>query len=100
MKSIEILVKSVGIEQKIMIDCVKKQIIIDNRMDLIKQEKIEELLRIIRLWKNEYSGLNVVDGESFLIRINTGNMIEIIQGKGNYPDNYNDFKEWISVFYE
>jgi len=99
-KLIEIVISYLDNENKILIDCVKKQVIIDNRMDLIKQDKIDDLIRIIRLWKNEYNGSEIIDGESFLIKINTGDMIEIIKGRGNYPDNYDNFKEWVSGFYE
>lgn len=99
MKSIEIIVNGLGYEKNLLIDCKKNRIVINNRIDFISQEKIDELLRIIRLWENHYSG-DLIDGDSFFIKINMENGYDIINGHGGYPENYLSFKEWISGFHE
>lgn len=99
-RSIEILISGIGNEINLLIDVVKKRVITKNKMMLITNDQIDELLRIIRLWKNEYTGDTVLDGECFLITINMGNKIEVIKGQGSYPDNYQNLKDWISDFYE
>ena len=64
------------------------------------EEQIDDLLRIIRTWSSVYKNKNYLDSESFLIKITDDSRTEIIKGQGDYPDNYQLFKEWISEFYE
>lgn len=99
MKSIEIIIGGLDGEKKILIECNKKRIIVNEKIDFISQEKIDELIRIIRTWKNQYVG-SLIDGDSFFIRINMESGSEVIEGRGKYPDNYLNFKEWVSDFYE
>ena len=96
MKSIEIYI---DIEFNILIDVINKIIILNNKQKEITDEKINELLRIIRTWENSYQSNNIIDGEEFLIKINTDNKTEIIKGKGKYPENYNLLKSWIGDIY-
>lgn len=98
-KSIEILITNLENEINLIIDVEKKRVILKDRMMIITSDKIDELLRIIRAWKNEYNG-TIIDGESFLIKINVENKVEIIKGQGEYPNNYQTLKDWISEFYE
>ena len=99
MKSIEIIINSIDSDKRLLIDCSQRRIIVNERIDFISQNKIDDLLRIIRLWKNQYFG-NLIDGESFFIKVNMDGNLEIIEGHGKYPNNYLNFKEWISDFYE
>ena len=43
---------------------------------------------------------NIIDAESFFIKINTTDGTEIIKGSGEYPKDYILLKEWISGFNE
>jgi len=100
MNSIEIIIDSKTENIDIYIDVVKETIIINNKEQKITEEKIDDLIRIIRTWDNVYNNSNVIDSESFFIKINTNDGTEIIKGNGEYPDNYILLKEWISGFNE
>ena len=95
MKNIYILIENIKIIE-ISIDVLKETITINNKEKIITKEQIKDLIRIIRNWDNEYHNSNIIDAESFLIKITTDKEIEIIKGKGNYPSNYKMLKEWIS----
>jgi len=97
---IEIDIYNLGSEINILIDMFGERLIVNNMMKKVTKEQIDELLRIIRDWKNEYGINNKIDGERFLVKIKDGDKIEIIKGEGGYPDNYHLFKEWIRGFYE
>ena len=96
MNSIQIIIDSKTENIDIYIDVVKETIIINNKEQKITEEKIDDLIRIIRTWDNVYKNSNVIDSETFFIKIDTNNGTEIIKGNGEYPDNYILLKEWIS----
>lgn len=100
MNSIEIIIDSKTENIDIYIDVVKETIIINNKEQKITEEKIDDLIRIIRTWDNVYNNSNVIDSETFFIKINANQGTEIIKGNGEYPDNYILLKEWISGFNE
>ena len=100
MKRIEIIIDSKTANFDVYIDVVKKTIIVNNNDHKITEEQIDDLVRIIRTWKNEYNNQNVIDSESFFIKIDTNTGTEIIKGSGEYPDNYILLKEWLSGFNE
>jgi len=99
MNSIEINIENINNIINIKIDTINKKININNLEKDITEEKIDALLRIIRTWDNVYQNSNLIDAESFEIKINTINETEIIKGKGNYPNDYKLLKEWIGEFY-
>ena len=98
MNSIEISIENINNITNIKIDIINKKININNQEKEISEEKIESLLRIIRTWENNYQSNNLIDAESFEIKINTINETEIIKGKGSYPNDYQLLKEWIGEF--
>ena len=100
MNSINILIENITITTDIYIDVLNQTITLNNEEKIITQTQIDDLIRIIRTWKNEYTNPTIIDSESFLIKINTDEDTEIIKGRGSYPDNYNLLKEWIRGFYE
>ena len=100
MNSIELIIDNKISNIDIYINVIKKTIIVNNKEQKISEEKIDDLLRIIRTWKNEYNNPNVIDAESFFIKINTTDGTEIIKGSGEYPKDYILLKEWISGFNE
>lgn len=100
MNSIQIDIKSYGNNINIYIDIKNNIIRINNLEKDITNEKIDDLLRIIRRWKKEYHNSKIIDAESFYIKIDTDEGIDIINGKGEYPENYILLKDWISDIYE
>lgn len=100
MKNIEITINSLNEEKNMNIDLRNNSVIVNDQIYNITKEKIADLLRIIRTWDSVYKNRNHIDAESFVIKITDDTGTEIIQGQGDYPDDYNLFKEWISEFYE
>ena len=77
------------------------EIKIDNKLYFINnKEKIINLIRIIRNWQQKYESSNVIDGEEFLIKIVCLKEAYVIHGKGSYPKNYLEFKNWIRTNYD
>jgi len=100
MNSIQIIIDNKTENIDIYIDVLKQTIIVNNKEQRITEEKIDELIRIIRTWDNVYSNPNVIDSETFFIKIDTKEGTEIIKGSGEYPNDYILLKEWISGFNE
>lgn len=100
MNSIQIIIDNKLENTDIYIDVVKETIRINNKEQKITEEQIDDLIRIIRTWKNEYSSKNIIDAESFFIKIDIKDGTEIIKGNGEYPNNYMSLKEWLSGFNE
>ena len=63
-----------------------------NNEKIISKEEIDNLLRIIRLWKKEYGTLDRLDAEEFYINVDG----DVVHGKGVFPNNYNELKNWIN----
>jgi hypothetical protein len=94
MNSIEIYINNIGNDTNIYIYVKEHKMIINNQEKTITEEKIDELLRIIRTWDNVYENTNSkIDGENFIININTIDGTSIIKGNNNYPENYYLLKE-------
>lgn len=101
MNRIEIFINNTGNNRNILIDTINHKIKINNQEKEITEEKIYELLRIIRTWKPIYQKpKNLLEAESFLIKINTNESTDTIKGTGAYPENYAEFKHWIGEFYD
>ena len=100
MNSIEIYINSIGNNLNIYIDTKKNKIKINGKEKEITEEKINNLIRIIRTWDNIYKDNNhQIDRETFLININTNEGTDSIKGTGGYPENYSELKDWIGEFY-
>ena len=101
MNSIEIYINSIGNNINAYIDTKKYKIRINNKEKDLTEEKLNELLRIIRTWHNLYKkDNNQIEYETFLININTDEGTECIKGNGDYPENYIAFKEWVNEYNE
>jgi len=86
-------------EMYAIIDLNSKAITINNKSFLISEYEIDNLFRIIRLWNKEYINNQIIDSEEFNIKIYSNDKIDTIKGKGNYPNNYNEFKNWLGEVY-
>ena len=75
-------------------------VISKNKIYNINNEKIKDLFNIILLWKSKENYNNIIDNEEILIKIISNNNEETIYYNGVYPDNYDEFREWISDYYD
>ena len=76
------------------INCIS--LVIENDMinneKIVSKEEINNLLRIIRLWKKEYGTSDGLDLEEFYINVDG----DVMHGKGVFPNNYHELKDWIN----
>ena len=76
------------------------KVILPQKEFSITEEKIHDLLRIIRNWDNYQKTNNLLDAEEYKIKIKSKKDIVILQNKGTYPENYNLFKKWMGEIYD
>ena len=100
MNSIEIFINNLCSEMYLYIDTNKKIVRVNNCEKPIDKEEINNLIRIIRNWDNEYKSDKIIDGEQFIIKLNTSKGTEVIKGKGDYPKNYHAFKDLVGRLYD
>ena len=93
-------IKIVVNERELMISVNNKKMICGNKINEIDEEKIDELIRILRSWKKEINNTNVVDGDEYVVRIISGDLVDEYNDKLKYPDNYHEFKKWLDDVYE
>lgn len=93
-------IKIVVNKRELMISVNNKKIICGNKIKEIDEEKIDELIRILRSWKKEINNTNVVDGDEYVVRIISGDLVDEYNDKLKYPDNYHEFKKWLDDVYE
>lgn len=94
---IEITINKISDPIEIIIDINNNLITVNDTQQIIFDNKIEELLRIIKFWKN-YGSSNKIDDEKFMINLRSKNNEETIYSHGLLPKNYNEFKKWMSEF--
>lgn len=73
---------------------------INNKAYTLKESFLEEFIRTIRLWKNEYGNNHKIDDEEFTVLIQTDKNEEVFHGKGIFPDNYHYFKELLGDIHD
>ena len=78
----------------------EKTVYINDKKYDIELEKIKELIRIIRLWDNEYYNSSYFDGNNFEIVIYFDDKKETIKGTRSTPQNYEDFSNMIRSIYD
>ncbi len=54
---------------------------------------LEEFVRILSQWKNEYGTKSGIDVEEFKVTVYSGKREDVFHGKGIFPDNYSRIKE-------
>lgn len=79
------------------IDCSTNTLTINGLEKTITNDKIDYLLRIIRLWPKDLYFNNIIDAESYKIEIYYNSKVDCLKGKGKYPSNYQEFKDWIGA---
>lgn len=68
---------------------------VNNKKYAITEDFTNEVLKIISVWKNEYSIDNNIDSEEFFILVNSKDGQTKFHGKGVYPHNYDYLKKII-----
>ena len=87
-KAIEIIINNGPIEVVNSFISYKDNICFYNKKKYtIDDEFKDELVRIIRLWKNEYGSSNNIDDQEFTVIVHTDKK-ETFHGKGIFPKNY------------
>ena len=93
---IEIVTFNMFDRVKLDISLKDMKVIKNGKVISISNDKINELLDIISFWDESYPGFKL-DSEKFVVRLISDNkIIRQHQGNGMYPENYNEFKIWIS----
>ena len=72
---------------------------IEGKIFPIDDETIENLLRILRTWDNEYVNNTYFDGNRYEVRIHEGENTEVFKGTRSGPENYNEFTRLIRSIY-
>ena len=65
----------------------------------ITDEKIDDLIRIIRGWKSNYYSDKGFDGNMFTIEILSNGKLDTIKGIRKLPDNFDEFKKFVRDLY-
>ncbi len=80
-------------KEEYLIDTQNKTLYNNQKKYNIETKEIDKILNIIILWKYDYGYSNTIDAEEFYIKVTDNNNEETIyQGKGNFPNNYNELK--------
>lgn len=74
-------------------------VVIKGKKYNIDTEIIEEFIRTIRLWKNEYYDSSYKDGNKFEVAVYSNNKKTLIIGNRNVPDNYDSFSRIVRCIY-
>lgn len=78
----------------------KLNVEIENKSYNIELELIEELIRIIRVWDNEYIDNSYTDGISFCVKVHYDGKVDIMKGRRAVPENYEEFNKCVKKIYD
>ena len=78
----------------------KQSVEIENKIYYIEKESIEELIRIIRVWDNEYIDNSYTDGINFCVKVHYDGKVDVMKGRRAVPDNYEDFNKYVKKIYD
>ena len=74
--------------------------IINDKQVLLNEDDINNLLRIIRYWHNEYRNDKIISKEEYFITINTDDEEETINFNGSYPDDLYILLDFLGDLYD
>ena len=74
--------------------------IINDKQVLLNEDDINNLLRIIRYWHNEYRNDKFISKEEYFITINTDDEEETINFNGSYPDDLYILLDFLGDLYD
>ena len=78
----------------------KLSVYIEGKVYYIEQERIEELIRIIRTWKSEYTDNSHTDGISFCVKVHCDGKVDVMKGRRAVPENYEEFNKYVRKIYD
>ena len=78
----------------------KLNVEIENKSYNIELELIEELIRIIRVWDNEYMDNSYNDGISFCVKVYYDGKVDVMKGRRAVPENYEEFNKYVKKIYD
>ena len=78
----------------------KEKVLISDKYYPIKKEKVEDLIRIIRTWDNEYNDLRHFDGNYFEVNIYYDGKVDKVRGVRGEPANYQEFIDFVRSIYD
>ena len=92
--AIEINIKNGMINQtNALINYLDKVCYLDNKKYTVDDKFLDEIVRIITYWDNEYGVGKGIDIEEFTITVYSNKKKTKYHGKGKYPDNYFRIKQ-------
>lgn len=98
-KKIEIRIISLTRNIELIIIPETLKIYVEDKINDISLHEIEQLLKIMCLWNNEYIDDKIIDSEKFIIKIYTDHGVDEYYGNGKYPANYQAFIEEVEKLY-
>ena len=86
-----------GLTEKInaLIVYAKNICYINDKKYKVSDSFIEEIIRIIYPWENEYGADTNIDSEEFLVKVKSTDGVESFHGKGIFPHNYESLIEML-----
>ncbi len=99
--TIEVIIRS-GIFDSIhlIISYPRESCYMNNKIYTLNDKFLDELVRTIRLWDNEYGYDQMIDSEEFKVIVTTNEKEEIFHGKGIFPSNYQGFKRLLGEIHD
>ena len=77
----------------------KKEVVINGETSIIEEEKINELIRIVRTWNHEYYDSGYTDGNRFEVIIHYNGKEDVMRGVRGLPENYESFSSLVRSIY-
>ena len=75
-------------------------VLIEGNPYKIETDEIQELVRIIRTWKNEYFDDSYLDGNRFEVVVSSNGKKSVMKGIRELPENYDSFSELVRRIYD
>lgn len=87
-------------EIKFVIFPKKEKVLIEGDYYPIERKKIDELIRIICLWDNEYTSQDSLDGNYFEVNVYYDGKVDRMRGRRGIPKNYEEFANYVRSIYD
>ncbi len=78
----------------------KEKVLIDDEYYPIEKEKIENLIKIICAWDNDYVSSESLDGNYFEVSVYYDGKVDRMRGMRGIPSNYEEFVNYVRSIYD
>lgn len=95
-EEIRIEINNTYLNYNIIINVKKLVLNFNNNIKEITEEKIQDLLRIIRTWDNYYGSSNIIDDIRYSITIIIDKEVDALKSDGVKPHNFDLFMNWVN----